>query len=52
MADLGADCIFAALPADILPKGQEAVVRGEIEDRLTETLERDLVSSLPFSVRH
>ena len=40
VADLGADLIFATFPANILPKGQESAVRGEIEDLLTEHLER------------
>src|ERR1700730_16182733 len=38
---LGADLVFATFPANILPKGQESAVRGEIEDLLNEHLERE-----------
>ncbi len=46
VADLGADCVFVTFPANILPKGQEAAVRGEIEDLLTETLEREKLGTV------
>lgn len=46
VTDLGADCVFATFPADILPKGQEAAVRGEIEDLLTESLERERLGTV------
>ena len=46
VADPGADCIFVTFPASILPKGEEADVREEIEDLLTETLERDKLGTV------
>jgi hypothetical protein len=46
LADLGADCIFVAFPANILAKGQEAAVRGEIGDLLAETLEREKLGTV------
>jgi hypothetical protein len=46
VADLGADCIFVTFPANILPKGQEAAVRDELEDLLTETLEREKLGTV------
>jgi hypothetical protein len=46
VADLDPDFIFVTFPASILPKGREADVREEIEDLLTETLERDKLGTV------